>query len=161
MIEIDPKLLLAQIASFLVALFILWRLFWGPLTRMIEKRRADISAEREMAARDREDADKLKRDYHAQIHAIDDRARQILETAAAEGRTAKEEIIRAAQEQARAFLKSAKDEIGIEKELAMARMRKETVDLAVLIAERILRQSVDAKTRERMLNEFIDGLKHG
>jgi F0F1-type ATP synthase membrane subunit b/b' len=42
----------------------------------------------------------------------------------------------------------------------MARMRKETVDLAVLIAEKILKQSVDASTRERMLDEFIDGLKN-
>lgn len=161
MIEIDFKLLLAQIASFLVALFIVWRLFWGPLTRMMAKRRSDIAKEIEDASAGRQAAEKMKQEYQNQICAIEERAREMLERAAADGRATKEEIIRAAQEQARAFLAGAKEEIGIEKELAMARMRKETVDLAVLIAEKILKQSVDAPTRERMLNEFIDGLRNG
>jgi F-type H+-transporting ATPase subunit b len=58
------------------------------------------------------------------------------------------------------FLAKAKDEITFEKELAMKDLRKETVDLAVLIAEKILKQSVDEATRRRMLDEFIDELKN-
>jgi F-type H+-transporting ATPase subunit b len=161
MIQISPWLLLAQVASFLVALFVLWRFFWGPLTRMIEKRRADIAKDIEDARKGREEVEKIKQDYQAQLGEIEGRARKLLDAALADGQAAKDDILRAAQAQARAFLETAKGEIVTEKTLAMAEVRKEAVDLAVLIAEKILKHSVDQATRERMLNEFIDGLKHG
>jgi F-type H+-transporting ATPase subunit b len=161
MIEINPWLLLAQIASFLVALFILWRFFWGPLTQMIEKRREGIGKDIEDARKGREEVEGIKREYQAQLCEIDGKAKQILEAAAADGKANRDEILKAAQAQARSFLDNAKVEIATEKQLAVAELRKETVDLAVLIAEKILKQSVDRGTRERMLDEFIDGLRKG
>ncbi|HVP56658.1 MAG TPA: F0F1 ATP synthase subunit B [bacterium] len=161
MIQINGWLLLAQIASFLVALFILWRFFWGPLTQMIEKRRSDITKDIEGAKSGREEVERVKQQYQAELSEIESRAKKILDAATADGQVAREEILKAAQEQARAFLDNAKAEIAVERDLAMTQMRKETVDLAVLIAEKILKQSVDQGTRERMLSEFIDGLKHG
>jgi F-type H+-transporting ATPase subunit b len=160
MIEIDYRLLLAQIASFLVALFILWKLFWGPLTRMIEQRRGAIDKDIQDARKGRDDADKLRREYEQQLSQIEDRAKSLLEAAMADGKDAKDEVLKAAHEQARAFVENAKQEIGAERELATKQLRRETVDLAVLIAEKILRQQVDRGTRERMLEEFIEGLKH-
>jgi F-type H+-transporting ATPase subunit b len=161
MIEINFWLLLAQVASFLVALFILWRFFWGPLTQMIEKRRTDIQRDIEDARKGREEVDQIKGKYQAELSDIEDQAKKMLESALADGQSANNEVLRAAQAQAMAFLENAKAEIAGEKTLAMAEVRKETVDLAVLIAEKILKQSVDQGTRERMLNEFIDGLKNG
>jgi F-type H+-transporting ATPase subunit b len=161
MIEINPWLLLAQIASFLVALFILWRFFWGPLTQMIDKRSAGISKDIEDAKKGREEVEGIKREYQAQLCDVDGKAKKILEAAAADGKANRDEILKAAQAQAKSFLDNAKVEISTEKQLAMAELRKETVDLAVLIAEKILKQSVDQATRERMLNEFIDGLRQG
>lgn len=159
MIEIDPWILLAQVASFLVAVFILWRFFWGPLTRMMESRRAGIGKDIEDARKGREEVEEIKREYQAQLCGIDAKAKQILEAAAEDGKATKEEILQAAQAQARSFLDNARVEIETEKQLAMAELRKETVDLAVLIAEKILKQSVDQATRQRMLDEFIDQLR--
>jgi F-type H+-transporting ATPase subunit b len=161
MIQINFWLLLAQIASFLVALFVLWRFFWGPLTAMIEKRRNDISRDIADAKSGKDEVERIKRQYQTELSEIEGRAKKMLDAATADGQTARDEILRAAQDQAKIFLENAKAEIAVERDLAMSQMRKETVDLAVLIAEKILRQSVDQGTRERMLNEFIDGLKHG
>jgi len=160
MIEIDFPLLAAQVVSFLVALFILWRFFWGPLTQMIEKRRNAIAKEIDDARKGREDAESLKHEYEQHLSQADETAKKILHAAIDEGHGAKEDILRAAREQSAMFLAKAKDEITFEKELAMKDLRKETVDLAVLIAEKILKQSVDPSTRQRMLDEFIDELKN-
>jgi F-type H+-transporting ATPase subunit b len=161
MIQIDFWLLLAQVASFLVALFILWRFFWGPLTQMIEKRGRDIGRDIETAKSGREEVEQMKRQYQAELCDIEARAKKILDAATADGHVARDDILKAAQEQAKVFLDNAKAEIAVERDLAMTQMRKETVDLAVMIAEKLLKQSVDQGARERMLNEFIDGLKHG
>lgn len=161
MIKIDPWLLLAQIASFLVALFILWRFFWGPLTQMIEKRRADIRRDIEDARKGKQEVDEIKQKYQAELSDIEGQAKKMLEAALQDGQSAKNEVLKAAHAQAAAFLENAKAEITVEKNLAMAEVRNETVDLAVLIAEKILKQSVDQATRQRMLNEFIEGLKNG
>jgi F-type H+-transporting ATPase subunit b len=161
MIEIDLPLLLAQIISFLVAVFILWRFFWGPLTQMIERRRNEIHKDIEDAKKGREEVDEIRKEYAEQMSEIEDRAKKILEAATADGRSARDEILKSAHEQARAFLQNAKDEIVIEKELAMKELKTETVDLAVLIAEKILKQSVDTSTKERMLDDFIQELRNG
>ncbi len=100
MIKIDPWLLLAQIASFLVALFILWRFFWGPLTQMIEKRRSAIAKELDDARKGREDAESLKHEYEQHLSQADETAKKILHAAIDEGHAAKEDILRAAREQA-------------------------------------------------------------
>ena len=160
MIQVDWHLLLAQIASFLIALFVLWRFFWGPLTQMLEKRRSDIISQIEEARQGKEDTEKLKQEYQRHLAEIDETAKKMLHDAMEEGHAAKEEVLRAAREQAASFLANAKGEIAAEKDLAMKQMRKETVDLAVMIAEKILKQSVDPATQERMLDEFIDGLRH-
>lgn len=160
MIEIDFPLLAAQVVSFLVALFILWRFFWGPLTQMIEKRRSAIAKDIEDARQGREDAESLKHQYEQHLLRSDQTAKNILHAAIDEGHVAKEDILKAAREQAAAFLANAKDEITFEKDLAMKDLRKETVDLAVLIAEKILKQAVDEGTRRRMLDEFIEELKN-
>jgi F-type H+-transporting ATPase subunit b len=161
MIQIDYKLLLAQIASFLVAIFILWRFFWGPITDMMEKRRRGIAKDIDDARAGREEVDKIRQEFQAQLAGIEQRARQTIDGAVAEGQAAREEILRAAHDDAKAFLANAKDEIATEKRLATAELRRETVDLAVLIAEKIIKKSVDEATRERMLAEFIDGLRQG
>jgi F-type H+-transporting ATPase subunit b len=161
MIKIDPWLLLVQIASFLVALFILWRFFWGPLTQMIEKRRAGIRQDIEDARKGKQDVDQIKHRYETELSDIESQAKKMLEAAIQDGQSAKNEVLRVAQAQAAAFLENAKAEIAVEKNLAVAEVRNETVDLAVLIAEKILKQAVDPATRQRMLNEFIDGLKNG
>jgi len=160
MIKIDYHLLLAQIASFLIALFILWRFFWGPLTGMLQKRRSEIGREIEDAKKGKEDAERLKQEYQRQIDQADETAKKMLHQAIDEGHAAREEILKAARDQAALFLANAKTEIAGEKDLAMKQMRKETVDLAVLIAEKILKQSVEPATQQRMLDEFIDGLRH-
>ena len=128
---------------------------------MIEKRRADIQHDIEDARKGREEVDQIKRQYQAELSDIEGQAKTMLKAALADGQSAKNEVLKAAQAQAMAFLENAKAEIAVEKHLAMAEVRKETVDLAVLIAEKILKQSVDQATRQRMLNEFIDGLKNG
>ena len=160
MIQVDWHLLLAQIASFLIALFILWRFFWGPLTQMLDRRRGEINRQIEDARKGKEDAEKLRQEYQRHLAEIDETAKKMLHDAMEEGHAEKEEILRAAREQAASFLANAKGEIAAEKDLAMKQMRQETVDLAVLIAEKILKQSVDHATQERMLDEFIDGLRH-
>ena len=160
MIQVDWHLLLAQIASFLIALLVLWRFFWGPLTQMLEKRRSAINSQIEETRKGKEDTEKLKQEYQRHLAEIDETAKKMLHEAMEEGHAAKEEVLKAAREQAGSFLANAKGEIAAEKDLAMKQMRKETVDLAVMIAEKILKQSVDPATQERMLDEFIDGLRH-
>jgi F-type H+-transporting ATPase subunit b len=160
MIEINFPLLLAQILSFLVAVLILWKLFWGPLTQMIERRRREISRDIEDAKEGREAVDRIRKDYEQQLSQIRDEARRILDAAMADGQHAKDEILKSAHEEARAFLANAKAEIVTERELASRQIKRETVDLAVLIAEKILRQSVNKATQDRMLGEFIDELKN-
>ncbi|MFZ1948266.1 MAG: F0F1 ATP synthase subunit B [bacterium] len=161
MIEIHGWLLLAQVLSFLVAVFILWRFFWGPITEMMDKRRRDIAKDIDDARTGREEVEKIRQEFEAELAGIDRRARETIDGAVAEGQAAREEILRAARDEAKAFLANAKDEIATERRLATAELRRETVDLAVLIAEKIVKKSVDQATRERMLDEFIDGLRQG
>lgn len=146
--------LLAQIAAFVLVVWLVNRLLWKPLAQAMNKRQTDIS-------------DGL---------AAADEGRQMLEQAATEKQTIikeaqekSKEIIAQAEKQAQNIIATAKDEARTEgereKQAAQAeianqlnrakeRLRKEVGSLVALGAERLLKREVDASSHAKAIKEL-------
>ena len=70
MIEISWPLLVTQVVTFLAAMVIIWKLFWGPLTRMMQERTQKISDDLERAENGRREIEALEADYHRRLAEI-------------------------------------------------------------------------------------------
>lgn len=160
MIKIDPALLFVQIATFLLAIVILWKFLWKPLTKFMEKRTHGIEQDIANAKKSREQAEELEAQFKARLAQIDVETRVILRRAADESKQLRDRMLAEAQEEARRLIQNASRQLETDKRHAIRELRAETVRLAVLIAEKALKQSVDQEVQERLINEFVEGLKH-
>jgi F-type H+-transporting ATPase subunit b len=159
-IKIDPALLGVQIATFLLAIVILWKFLWKPLAKFMEKRTRGIEQDIANARKSREQAEEIEAQFKARLTQIDEETRVILRRAADENKRMRDRMLAEAQEEARRLIQNASRQIEADQRHAIRELRTETVRLAVLIAEKALKQSVDPEVQERLIKEFVEGLKH-
>jgi F-type H+-transporting ATPase subunit b len=159
-IKIDPALLGVQIATFLLAIVILWKFLWKPLAKFMEKRTRGIEQDIANARKSREQAEEIEAQFKARLTQIDEETRVILRRAADENKRMRDRMLAEAQEEARRLIQNASRQIETDQRHAIRELRTETVRLAVLIAEKALKQSVDPEVQERLIKEFVEGLKH-
>jgi F-type H+-transporting ATPase subunit b len=161
LVKLDPALLFVQLLTFGLAVFLLWRFFWKPLARFMGARSAGIERDLTEAQKQRADAEALYGQMKERLAEIDERAAALLALAEEEGRKNRAEVIREAQAEARRMLENASRQIAEEKVRAIRELRAETVNLAALMAEKALKQSLDPELQRRLVDEFARELADG
>ncbi len=144
---------------FLALLGILWKYAWGPVLAAVEERERRIQGTLDEAANEREESAKLLAEHRQQMSDARRQTQQLI----AEGRDAGEKVRRDIEEEARvegqALIERARETIENEKEAALEALRKESVDLALAVAAKLMQESLDeAKDRELVMG-YIDSLR--
>jgi F-type H+-transporting ATPase subunit b len=160
-VSIDGSLLFIQAVTFGLAVAVLWRFFWKPLAKFMEARRYAIEQDIETARKSRESAEQSRAEVELRLARIKSEASELLQQASEEGKRTREQILQEAQAEARRLLDNASRQIAEERVRAIHDLRAETVALSMLIAEKALKQSVDAKVQHRLVDEFVAELKLG
>jgi F-type H+-transporting ATPase subunit b len=155
MIEISWPLLLTQVATFLVAMVVVWRLFWGPLSRLMRERTEKISSDLERAETGRREIEALEADYRRRMSAIEEQARKEIKDAMQKGHQAKEEILTSARQEAQRILEKAQQDLAREREQVIRELRAQVADLSLAAVERLIGNGVDQKAQRRLLEEFL------
>ena len=153
---IDYRLVITQIAGFLILLWALQKWAFGPLRAVLEARRAKIAGEFAAAERAQALANEQKSRFEQELRGIEARARQRLTEAVAEGQKVGAEIRQQANAEAARRLERAQDDIARENENSKERIKERMIDLALRSAEKILRQKLDDPAQRRLAGEFID-----
>ncbi len=112
----------------------------------------------EEARNRQEEAERLLTEHKAQLADARRQAQEIL----AEGREAagrlQKEMEGKAREESDAILARARAEIGRERDAAVEILRRETVDLALAAASKLLHTKLDGEQDRKLVMEFVDGL---
>jgi F-type H+-transporting ATPase subunit b len=145
-----------QIIGFLLMVFVLRRLAWGPILEVLQKRRDKIAGEFREVERVRGEADQLRDQYEARLKTADAEARQRLQAAVADGQRVAAEIKTQAQAEAAQRLERANDEIAREREKAKEMLKEQVIRLSMRTAEKILRQRLDDAAHRKLVGEFVD-----
>lgn len=147
---------------FLALLGILWKYAWGPILTFVEARESGIQDKLDQAAKEREESASLLSEYHQQLAD----ARRDTQQMIAEGREAGDRIRQEIEEKARVECESlidrAHESIERDKEVALQALRKESVDLAIAAAAKLIGNRLDdAKDRELIADYIEDLSEHG
>lgn len=145
-----------QIAATLILVVIVKHFFWGKITDFLEKRRNIMDQEMESAKADALEANELKKKRETEYNDLKNKSKSYLDSAKEKGEVEKARIISEAKNNADQMLVRTKKEIEAEKIKAKASLQKEVVDLAALMAEKILKQEVDEKKYQDLLVEDIE-----
>jgi F-type H+-transporting ATPase subunit b len=153
-IQID--LVLTQILGFVLFVWILRRLAWGPVMNVLEARRDRIREDFAAAERAKHEADELRGRYEQDLRGIEAKARQRMQEVIAEGQKVAAEMKHQAQTEAQQRLERAADEILREREKAKELLKEQVAHLSILTAEKILRQKLDDANQRRLVAAYID-----
>jgi F-type H+-transporting ATPase subunit b len=155
LVQPDPGLFFWTIAVFLVLLFLLKKFAWGPLLAALDERQAGIR-------KSLDDADTAKRELaevQARANALIGKARMeadaILSEARADGAKIREELRDLAQQQAQAITRNAQQQIQLERDRTISELRREAVDLSVMIASKLIRRNLTKEDNAALIDDAL------
>ena len=76
MLEFKPGLFIAQVVTFLIAVFLLWKIAWGPLYEILEKRKEKIKKDLEIIEQTKNSLKKMEQEYKLRFDAINFEVRE-------------------------------------------------------------------------------------
>ncbi len=156
---IEPSLLLAQVVNFLVIMVVLQKLLYKPILTMLEKRKREIAEGLNLTQKMREEEDNLKEKQEKALAKAREDALQIIEDAKKQAKETEKEVIADAHTQAAAIIDRAKTEADETKKAATSAIRREAVDLAVVMAKRLLTSVMGAKEQHALISKRIKDLE--
>jgi len=159
MVDINWQILLVQSGTFLLAVFVLWKFAWGPLTKMMQDRTQQIKNTIEQEKKKLDEASAVKAVYVQKLEELEKQATEILRQSAKDGKKTTEEIIRQAHIEAKKILENASRQIKDEQEAAMVQIKRDTVEISFQIAEKVLKEKIDTPMRQKFEAEFIGKLE--
>lgn len=152
------KLFLAQLVNFGIILFVLWKWVFGPLGEKLEERRGKIE---QSIAKSREIEElhaAVVQQSAEQIGKARNEATEIIGRARNEAIQVKDIILADAKKQADGILSQQRKVIEQEKLKMNAEVKEQAAALVVLALEKILRQKIDQKKDQELINEALKQL---
>lgn len=152
---INPWEIVWTLISFAIFAFLLARIGFRPLLKLLDERRQTIESSLEEARRAREQAEALRAEYDAMINEARREAQEIIERAQRLAERERQDRLAAAQHEAEALLERARQTIERERDAAIRALRDEVADLTVKATERVLRRSLDEAEQRRLAEEAL------
>ena len=163
LVQPDPGLFIWTIVTFLVLLALLARFAWKPLLAALEARRALIAKAIDDAERTKQELERVQRESGGLLAKARVEAESILSRSRADADAFREEMRQKAIVDAAAIVKRAEKEIQLETNRAIEQLRRESVELSLAIATKLLHRNVTADDNVALIDETIKqigALKH-
>ncbi len=143
-----------------VTLYILKKFAWKPILQALKTRETSIAEALSSADKARKEVEGLKADHEMIITE----ARKEKDIILKEARDIKDKMLAEAKKQANTegikLIESARQQIEAEKQAAINEMKKQMVDLSVLVAEKIIKTELkEKKDQEALVNNLLKDLK--
>ena len=140
----------------ILILFIAFGYFGIDMVRdFIKKRQDKIRGELEFAATEKQDAIALKEEYDAKMKNVEVEADQILSEARKKALKQEAAILEKARADAQRILAAAEKEIELEKQKALEDVKQEMINIASLMAAKVVSANIDTTIQESLVDETL------
>lgn len=144
----------------MVIAFVLQKLLYKPILTMLEKRKREIAEGVALTQTMREEEEKLKEKQEKALAKAREDALSIIEDAKKQAKEVEKELVAEAHTQATAIIARAKSEAVEAHKEAQTAIRREAVDLAVVMAKRLLASIMGAKEQHALITKHVKDLEH-
>ena len=156
--NLDAQLLfdtiLLAVAVFFLFLLMSYLLF-DPARKLLKDRQERIANDINSAKDDKETAAALKAEYEGRLKEIDKEAEEILSEARQKAIKNEARIIDEAKEEASRIIKRAQEEAELEKKHSMDDMKQEMIQIASLMAQKVVCASIDTQIQDTLVDETL------
>ena len=146
------------VVVFLILLFLLRKFAWGPILSAVEAREERIQNALDESAERQAEAQRLLEEHKRQLADARRQAQEIIAEGKEAGQKVQARIEEKAREEAQELLERARREIEREKEGALSEIRKESVELALAAASRLMNARMDDEKDRELVVGYLDDL---
>jgi F-type H+-transporting ATPase subunit b len=136
--------------------FLLGKFAWGPILAAVDAREKGIQNALDEAAARQAEAEKLLDEHRRQLADARRQAGEILAEGRAAGDRVRKEIEEKARVEGQGIVERARQDIERERDAALEMLRKESVDLALAAASRLLHEHLDQAKDRQLVERFLD-----
>jgi len=148
-------LMVWTLVIFLILLFVLSRFAFKPIIAAVEAREQALEDAINSAKRDREEAALLLAQHRAALDASRGEGQKLIADARVAAERVRTELVEQAHAEQAKMLERARAEIDAERAKAIAELRKEAVDLAILGAGKVIGQNLDRDANRKLVESFL------
>ena len=147
--------LLFQIINTVILFLVLKKILFKPVLNIIEKRENMIQEDLATGAKAKNEGIALKKEYEEKVSIAKEEGREIIRQATARAEEKSNQIISDAQAEAISLKAKASKEIEQQREQAVAEIRNDISDIAILAASKVLEEDIDKSKHEELIEKFI------
>jgi F-type H+-transporting ATPase subunit b len=143
------------IVIFLVLLLVLRKFAWKPIATALDSREKSIRESLEKAEQARAEVNASLQKQKEILDQARAQAVAMAEQARAAAEKAREETVAQARNEAKATMERGLRELKLQQEAAAAELRRQTVDLALAAAEKVVRRTLSDADHRRLAEEAV------
>jgi len=151
----EPGTLFWTAATFIILLLILKKVAWGPILQTLAEREKRIREALEKAEATQKEAAAAMARHQESLEAAKREAQDLLAKSRKTAEAVKEEIVQKAQTEAANILERAKREINLEREKAVAELKKQAAELSIMIASKLIGKSLSKDEHKKLIEQSI------
>lgn len=155
MFHIDIKLVIAQMANFVIVFFVLFKFVISPLQQVMKERTEKIEKSLEDAKSISAKLDETKKETDNIIAAARKEADEILEEAKSIAEKKQEQSVEKARQEIAAIIKQEKERMENEKIASISEIKKEIANFVVSSVEKVIGEKVDTEKDREIINRVI------
>jgi len=160
LISVDKSLII-QAINFILLLIVLHRFLYKPLLAKMEERSGAIKRSLDEAQAARAEAARQQEENAARLKAAYTEAALIREQALKEAADEQRRLVEAARAESQRMIETAKAQLEADVRRAREELRREVSDLAVAVAEKLMRKSLRDEDHRRVVDDAIASLGRG
>lgn len=154
-LDFAPGATIWTILAFLLALPVMCKFVYGPITKALEERDKKVEDAIVAAEVARKEAEAQMQKAKAELQEAQANAKRMVEEALARAERQAAEAVRIADEKAKAELQKARETIAAEKRQALLEIRQEVVNLTIAATGQLLQHKVDDAQNRRLVEQFV------
>jgi F-type H+-transporting ATPase subunit b len=146
------------VITFVILAALLGRFAWKPMLQMLEQRETSIKDSLDQAQRARDESEEtLKKNQEILASARRETA-AILDQGRRESEEMRGELLVKAKQESQDLVEQGKRQIQHEQKLAVAQLRAQVADLAILGAEHLISRSLDDDKHRELVSSYVQSL---
>jgi len=146
--------LIGQMAAFVLLVWFVNRVLWGPLSRLMADRQARIADGLAAAERGKQELEQAAKRSAQELEAAKEKASEIISQAEKRAGEIIEDAKGSAKIESERIKAGASAEIDQQVNRAKESLREQVAQLVVTGAEKVLRREIDAKTHAELLTQL-------
>jgi len=156
--SINTGLIFWTLIVFGILFVLLWRFAWPAILKSVEERERRIQKQLEDAERANAEAQRLLEEHKKAAAAARAEAQDMIGKAKQVAEKERAALLAKAREEYEALLTRARKDIDAEKEKALVALRRETVELSIAAAAKVIEANLDTEANRRLVSEYLESL---